>query len=204
MELQRLHSIGFNNWYSKVLELAHLYKIEPEELTFCEATKTNIKRAVRNIFVQSWQSDLHNVSLYPSLRTYNRFKIDFKPEPYLNIIKKSKYNIAFSRFRAGSHTLEIERGRYSNPRTPVENRLCTMCQEIEDEKHFLISCKLYHCERINLFSKINKLVPHFRLSSDVEKFVFLLSNRNEQLLTWTAKFIHDSMHQRAVYHLNAE
>ena len=196
--------MGFNNWYSRVLELAKFYKIELEELTFCEATKTSIKRAVRNIFIQSWKYDLHNVSLNPSLRTYNLFKIDFKPEPYLNMIKKSKYNIAFSRFRAGSHTLEIERGRYNNPRTPIEHRLCTICQEVEDEKHFLISCKLYQCERRNLFNKIGNLYPYFICFSELEKFVFLMSNGDEQALAWTAKFIHDSMHQRALYHLHTK
>ena len=109
--------------------------------------------------------------------------------------------IAFSRFRAGSHTIEIERGRYTIPRTPINERLCITCSEIEDEKHFLITCKLYQDERTTLFDKISKLYPIFSSLSDQQKFVYLMSNIEEQLLTWVAKFIHDSMHKRAMCHL---
>ena len=86
-----------------------------------------------------------------------------------NIALLSDYRIAFSGFRAGSHTLEIERGRYNNPRTPIEHIFCTICQEVEDEKHLLISCKLYHFERGNLFNNIGKLYPQFVLFSELER-----------------------------------
>ena len=33
-----------------------------------------------------------------------------------------------------SHTLEIKRGRHTSPKTPVANRKCLMCDEIEDER----------------------------------------------------------------------
>ena len=39
----------------------------------------------------------------------------------INIELLSNHSISFSRFRAGSHTLEIERGRYNNPRTPMKH-----------------------------------------------------------------------------------
>ena len=202
LELERLHDNGFSNWYTSVLELAKSYKIDLTNYNFSESTKRTIKTIVKQSFIQSWKCDLSNITANPSLRTYSTFKNEFKPEPFLSLIKKPKYVTAFSRFRAGSHTLEVERGRYTNPRTPLHERLCNTCSEIEDEKHFLISCKLYQDERITLFDKICKLYPLFSLLNDQQKFVYLMSNIEEQLLTWVAKFIHDSMHKRAVCHLH--
>ena len=201
MELQRLHSIGYYNWYSRILELAKYYQLELTGLQFGENTKRNIKTRVKEAFILSWKSKILDITAHPSLRTYNLFKYDFVTEPYLSLIKKTKYVIALSRFRAGSHTLEIERGRYSNPRTPLHLRLCAICQEIEDEKHFLICCKIYEGERTTLFNKIDELYPVFIKFNNHQKFIFLMTNTNEQLVTWVAKFIHDAMHQRAVYHL---
>jgi hypothetical protein len=37
-----------------------------------------------------------------------------------------------ARFRISAHKLEIERGRYTIPKTVVENRIC---EAVEDEEH---------------------------------------------------------------------
>ena len=153
IELQRLHNLGLRNWYSKVLELADKYNIDPLQFHYSDNIKRLIKTIIADSFVQSWRSDLINIERNPVLRTYCTFKNDFNPEPYLSSIKKTKYLIAFSKFRAGSHVLEVERGRYTNPRTPLEQRLCSACSEIEDEKHFLITCVIYADARRNLFEK---------------------------------------------------
>ena len=60
-------------------------------------------------------------------------------EPYLYLVKKHKYRQAFAKFRCSSHTLEIERGRHTNPKNPVADRKCLFCDVIEDEKHFLLN-----------------------------------------------------------------
>ena len=201
IELERLHQLGDNNWYSKVLTLAKHYNIDVLNSDYCDSTKKNIKKITRQLFVQKWMSDLHNVSENPSLRTYNLFKTDFSCEPYLSNINKTKHLIAFTRFRAGSHTLEIERGRYSNPRTPINERLCVKCREIEDEQHFLMRCSMYKQGRIELFDKTATLYSSFQQLSDQEQFIFLMSSTNSKVLSWTGKFIHCSMHLRATYHL---
>ena len=198
LELKRLHDLGFSNWYSKVLKLARDYNIDPLNIEYSESAKRMIKSKLRNAFIETWKSNLQNLTAHSSLRTYSVFKSNFEPEPYLSLIKKPKYLTALARFRAGSHTLEIERGRYTNPRTPIENRLCATCSEIEDEKHFLIKCKFISTERVKLFEKIYKLYPNFENSCDDEKCIFLMTNNNAQILSWTGKFIHDAMHLRSI------
>ena len=58
-------------------------------------------------------------------------------------------------FRISAHKLEIETGRYviTNPKTPLENRLCKQCNlsEIEDEEHFLINCPKYTLFLSNIY-----------------------------------------------------
>ena len=163
--------------------------------------KRVVKAIVKNKFIQSWISDLNNLSKNPSLRTYCMFKRDFSQSIHLSHIKKPKHLIAFSRLRAGSHTLEVERGRYNNPREPIDQRICTHCYEIEDEQHFMMKCKLYRSDECRLFEKIRLLHPVFSELGDRDKFIYLMSNRDEQSLSWTAKFIHDAMYKRATLHL---
>ena len=50
----------------------------------------------------------------------------------------------------------IERGRYTLPRTSVEERLCSVCKEIEDEFHFMFECVKYRDYRNNLFKVIKE------------------------------------------------
>ena len=55
-----------------------------------------------------------------------------------------------ARYRMSSHDLNIERGRYNNPITPKNQRICTRCElnEIDDEIH------LHHCSAMNNERKI--------------------------------------------------
>ena len=47
-----------------------------------------------------------------------------------------------SKFRLSSHTLAIEQGRYR--RIERENRVCSFCNLVEDEYHFILVCPLYN------------------------------------------------------------
>ena len=70
-------------------------------------------------------------------------KQDFGIEKYLEAISDSRYRRATSKLRASSYTLEIERGRYTKPKTDISKRLCPVCYTIEDEVHFFLSIVNY-------------------------------------------------------------
>ena len=55
------------------------------------------------------------------------------------------YRKVISKIRCSNHPLAIEIGRQKNPKTPREERICTVCEEnaIEDEEHFLSKCPTY-------------------------------------------------------------
>ena len=48
-------------------------------------------------------------------------------------------------FRSGALPIVIDTGGYSRPPTPVDDRLCDLCDMgvVENEKHFLLNCPLY-------------------------------------------------------------
>ena len=73
----------------------------------------------------------------------------------------------------------------------------TLCGTVEDEIHFLIHCPLYKHERDATFSNITRTHPEFQDLSDENKFIFLLENTDQQIITWTGKLIYKSFQIRA-------
>ena len=89
------------------------------------------------------------------LRGYRLFKKRHAMEPSLYLVKESKYRITLTRPLASSHRLEIERGRYSRPKTHITERLGP-CDNIVEEGHtFLLNCKIYDQDRFIMFSKLS-------------------------------------------------
>ena len=118
-------------------------------------------------------------------------------ERYLELIKNHKYRTAMTQLRTSSHILAIEYGRYTRPKTKLENRYCLFCPHIlEDEKHFLVECIVNKIERDILFSKVEHLFQTFSYLDKEEKFIFLLNSKDQQVLTWVGKFIYNSFKTR--------
>ena len=193
-EQMRLHHLGFKTWYGKVWELAQMHDIDLNR----DYNKAEVKSLVISTFKTNWLYALNDIAKNPLLRTYSTFKYDFRFEPFLYMVKDPKYRIAIAKFRASSHTLEIERGRHTKPKTLVAERLCHLCRVVEDEIHFLISCPLYHDERRALFNTVISKCPQFSLMREQESFVFLLTSEDADILTWTGKFIYNAFKKRNI------
>ena len=69
------------------------------------------------------------------MRSYAIFKHSFGFEPHLKQITNTRYRNAIIKVRVRSHSLAIERGGHLE--TSVQERLCNVCNVIEDEKQFL-------------------------------------------------------------------
>ena len=77
------------------------------------------------------------------------------PQYLLLQIPKSDRQL-ITKLRVSDHNLNIERGRYTKPKTARELRLCPNCSEIETETHFIIECAKYSRERLELINIFNK------------------------------------------------
>ena len=131
--------------------------------------KRHCKEFVMKKFVNMWQQEL-TTQTKPILRTYSLFKNDFFIEHHLESITDFRYRTAITKLRCSSHALEIERGRYQNPKVPRDLRLCLVCQVVEDEEHFVTNCSINQAERRLLYSKISCKVPCFSTLSDFDNF----------------------------------
>ena len=149
---------------------------------------------------ENWNITILFLNKYPIMRTYALFKFDFECETYLNAVRDRRYRNAISKFRLSSHNLEIERGRHCNPKVPVPERLCFRCSCIEDEQHFLVSCKLYEDLRVDLYDKVSKIITDFYEIGDREKFVRLMNSRDNNVLTWLGKFLYTAQRVRGGHH----
>ena len=104
------------------------------------------------------------------LRTYSSFKNDFFIEHHLQYIIDFRYRTAITKLRCSSHALEIEHGRYQNPKVPRDLCLCLMCKMVEDENHFVTKCSINQDEKMCTYLLI--IIP--------------------PILTWSGKFVNQS------------
>ena len=82
------------------------------------------------------------------------------------------------------------------PKKEVDERVCLLCNVVDDEIHFVTNCCINETERLVLYRKLDTTDPEFTLLSDRDKFVYLMGNRNENVMTWFAEFVHQSFHVR--------
>ena len=110
------------------------------------------------------------------LRTYSTYKNASCTEFYAKLNTRRDHRRILARFRSCNLPLAIETGRFTNPKTPLNQRLCRFCKTsaIEDETHFLIACDLYSDIRYGLFKNAVDMNTNFLGISDSDKLAFLM------------------------------
>jgi hypothetical protein len=105
------------------------------------------------------------------LRTYKTYKSSFTREPYIDLVRNRNQKSSLTRLRTGSHFLGAEKGRWSRPVTPLEQRTCSYCSPpttntslppspsgpVDDEHHFVMKCTRFDTERIIAFEEISSI-----------------------------------------------
>ena len=142
IELWKLHECEFNTWVSKALTLVQKYGIDIDMGSGASFNRY-CKSYIYNHFKIAWREEVQNIDKNPILRNSKTYKSEFGMEPYLYLISNLLYLNSLTRLRTSSHTLEIERGRYTIPKTPVCDRLCRTCNVTEDDIQFLLNCVEY-------------------------------------------------------------
>ena len=89
------------------------------------------------------------------------------------------FRVVITRWRLSNHSLNIETGRYTKPKTPRENRVCSMCMVVEDEQHVIYECPRY--------SELRKQYEHLVTDNDIKAFL----NPEYDKMQDTARCLHD-------------
>ena len=188
---------GFTTWIKKVWDLARKYNINLHCTNYKKACfNSQCKVTIRDIYISEWHRKLQNVEQNPIFRTYTTIKNDFDREPYLDHVKDFRYRNAITKLRASSHNLEVERGRHQKPKIPLCERLCRICNMVEDEAHFLIDCEMYQETRSVFFSKVSALDPMFSSLDRGAKFTYLMKSHSPRILVLLGKFVYSSFQER--------
>ena len=133
-----------------------------------------MKQVVTRIIDCNNQSTSAALKKQPKMRTYCTFKTQIMLENYLLNVKNLKTRIAASQFRLSDHRLEIETGRYHRPKKNVNDRLCSVCNEVENEMHCLMACKINKEDREKFFNAAIQRKTSFKFMDDKQRFVFLM------------------------------
>lgn len=163
----------------------------PTEYAFSHCILSTLSQTVTNklqsIYDSQWFSNISNSQ--PKLRTYCKFKTTFHCENYLLAFTRSQ-RLAFSKLRISAHKLLIEAGRYTIPRIEPNARICKQCNlnEVEDEFHFIMHCKLYDDLRSTFMSELNDIIVTTNFNED-DYFNTIMGAKDTDILKKVLNFV---------------
>ena len=100
------------------------YFSQPETITeqkFAEKCTAKLKEN----FIHEWRTQINIQD--SKLRTYCRFKDNFKTENYLLTVNSFQLRKTITKFRCSDHKLEVEVGRHK--KIPMDQRICRTCNK---------------------------------------------------------------------------
>ena len=102
---------------------------------------------------------------------------------------------AYIKFRCGVVLILIELGPWK--RLNYNDRTCLNCTgEVENEKHVLFTCPIYHQLRESMFTNISLEFPNLMTSADDEKLSAIFSCQSFHSIRNCAKIFHEILSLR--------
>lgn len=132
-----------------------------------------IKNSLEKDFIRYWYKEINNHSRF---QFYSKIKSNFQLENYLIIIKDHALRTSMAKLRTSTHSLQIEKGRHVG--LERDKRLCTKCNTLDSEEHFLFKC-----------AKYNKMRAKYLDCPKLENLIDLYNNGSEVDLVKLARFI---------------
>ena len=196
-----LHNAGMHTWYSAAINIFKDLDINIDEYTSFDKPfklvkdhlKIKFKKIIQDKYEEKTLLKISKITNSSKLFLYSKVKKNMKMEEYLINENSFKNRQLVTKFRLSDHNLNIEMGRYSN--IPRENRLCNICQVLEDENHFFFHCKINKSLREVFLQKVNIIRPDFIIQSEDSK-LFTILQPGTNLLPMVCDFIKQSMELR--------
>lgn len=145
-----------------------------------------IKNKLKERFLAFWQKKISDSETMKKLRTYKVLKQNFGIESYLDAINDKSIRKSLTSFRVSSHRLRIERGRYFGEKP--DERLCNVCNVVEDEVHFMCQCQKYSSQRKTLYDSLKHSNISICLDS-YKTFIELMTNDKKDVTIAIGKYI---------------
>ena len=135
------------------------------------------------------------------LRTYRLYKYNLQTEYYVKCNLRKDQRRIIAKFRSCNLPLAIETGRYTRPKTPVNERICKYCSsgDIDDEIHFLINCDFFDDIRYHLFYLTSLENSFFNEYTTDQKLIYLMTA--DHLQTKLASCLQKMINRRNSMHV---
>ena len=133
--------------------------------------KKTLKHQFLNFYTNIFEQKFEKINKKSKLYLYKSLKQNLEMENYLNC-KSFEKRSNITKMRISYHNLVIEKGRHL--KIPREKRLCTSCNTMEDEAHFILYCKKIAKLRDNFIGNVIKHMPDFMSWQENEKIKYLL------------------------------
>ena len=118
------------------------------------------------------------------LRNYKMYKLEFGiiNGKYVDLIIHTR--TAITRLKTSSNILDIQGGRHTVRRTPINDCLCCACKLIEDEAHFWTTCEQCKDLRKSFYKTVAYRLNYFPLLNyhDILNRYFLVMNDDLYIL----------------------
>ena len=110
----------------------------------------------------------------PSVRTYGKFKLDYRSEYYALSILSRNNRSALAKFKYGVAPLRTETGRFKRLSVDQQHFCFHFNGLVEDIFHVVTVCPLLD----TLFANAIDLNSHFDTFSDIDKLCFVISSKD--------------------------
>jgi hypothetical protein len=134
----------------KELHLEHVWVSEKIELG------SNFNKLVSNLMKNKeeneWRERMQRKS---KLRLYRKLKDTLVVEDYVIELEREKRR-QLTMLRGGTNKLRIETGRWKKERENETVCKVCLCEQVEDEKHFLLACPMFVRERARMYARISE------------------------------------------------
>ena len=186
---KNLFQNGYKSWYSCIHNFMLKFSVSESEAQTCtmsDIISTKYKCDL-NTELSSLRRQIQDNKLYTFSHIYSNFSL----QDYLSFGLPKDKTRELAKLRISAHDLLIERGRYFRPRIPRESRLCTSCNEIEDEEHFMLYCSMNSGLRNDLFKTLNITYHDLKPGSDASfnAFVHLMNPATAEETKYVCEFI---------------
>ena len=91
-----------------------------------------------------------------------------------------------------SHDFKIERGRYNNPKTPINQRICTRCESNEIDDEILLHCNAINNEREILFNSVAAII---NIQPTNDMFLRIMTSRDITVVKSLAQLVYGCFKQ---------
>ena len=140
------NGISLNGWTASIKSLLFSLGLVwyNQGVIYVKSFEYVLKQRLQDNYITEWNRAVSNSNDGILYRTY---KLRPFYSQFINSITKPSYRYSFSKFATKKHNLPVVRSK------PYNERLCSTCEVLGDEYHFLLQCTKHLDSRLKFIAR---------------------------------------------------